>query len=202
MNQAEIMHTQRRVGTVPDGYWGPQSTKATQRHLQRIAGKARYRFPSQADIRTDKSVFGPHGVPDGYEPPMTMIRLPFQLHLYGDSSKRVATIRLHEECADAFLSAFQRLAEVYPDGGSRKESGILDYYGTYNPRSIRGGSVWSMHAYGVAIDLDANRNRNRSHWPVASKMPIEVMECFAQEGILSAGAFWNRDAMHFQSSLF
>jgi hypothetical protein len=31
-------------------------------------------------------------------------------------------------------------------------------------------------------------------------MPIEVMECFAREGWLSAGAFWGYDAMHFQAT--
>jgi hypothetical protein len=31
-------------------------------------------------------------------------------------------------------------------------------------------------------------------------MPLEVMEMFAQEGWLSAGAFWGRDAMHSQAT--
>jgi hypothetical protein len=31
-------------------------------------------------------------------------------------------------------------------------------------------------------------------------MPIEVMEEFAKEGWLPAGAFWSRDAMHFQAT--
>jgi hypothetical protein len=31
-------------------------------------------------------------------------------------------------------------------------------------------------------------------------MPIQVMEEFAKEGWLAAGAFWGRDAMHFQAT--
>jgi hypothetical protein len=31
-------------------------------------------------------------------------------------------------------------------------------------------------------------------------MPLEVMEAFAREGWLSAGAFWGRDSMHAQAS--
>ena len=131
---------------------------------------------------------------------MKKFRLPFKLHLYGDEGEEVSHLSCHELCADGLLAVFHRLAEVYPDKESRKDAGILDYFGVYNPRSIRNGTVWSMHAYAVAIDLDANRNKNRSHWPTISKMPIEVMECFAQEGFLSAGAFWNRDAMHFQAT--
>ena len=98
------------------------------------------------------------------------------------------------------LAVFYRLADVYKTTKERKKAGILNYYGVYNPRAIRNGTIWSMHAYAIAIDLDANRNKNRSHWPTISKMPIEVMECFAKEGFLAAGAFWNRDAMHFQAT--
>ena len=146
-------------------------------------------------------MFGPHGEADGsYRPPMKKFRLPFKLHLYGKESDQVSHLSCHELCADALLGVFERLADVYPDKSSRKKAGILDYYGIYNPRAIRNGTVWSMHAYAIAIDLDANRNKNRSHWPTISKMPIEVMECFALEGFLSAGAFWSRDAMHFQAT--
>jgi hypothetical protein len=30
-------------------------------------------------------------------------------------------------------------------------------------------------------------------------MPLEVMETFAREGWVSAGAFWGRDAMHHEA---
>jgi hypothetical protein len=77
---------------------------------------------------------------------------------------------------------------------------IRRYFGCYVNRPIRGGSTPSLHARGAAIDFDANRNRNAQHWPVSATMPIEVMECFAREGWLCAGAFWSRDAMHFQAT--
>jgi hypothetical protein len=31
-------------------------------------------------------------------------------------------------------------------------------------------------------------------------MPIEAMEAFAKQGWLSAGAFWSRDPMHFETT--
>lgn len=199
MTRKEIEHVQGRVGTIVDGFWGPKSTAAAKRHLRALMPNPNP-WPTQAKVRSDRSMFGPHGQPDGsYQPPMKQFRLPFYLHLYGDESEPVRSLSCHDLCADSLERVFHLLAEVYPDKQSRKKAGILDYYGIYNPRSIRGGSVWSMHAYAVAIDLDALRNRNRSHWPVASKMPIEVMECFAKEGWLSAGAFWSRDAMHFSA---
>ena len=198
MNQAEIKHTQRRCGAESDGFWGPLSEAACRRHLRSLMPTTN-KPPSQSEVRSDHSIFGPHGEPDGsYLPPTKKIRLPFALHLYGNESKKVFLLDVHEQAADALLRVFRRLAEAFPTKEKRKAAGILDYYGIYNPRATRGGSVWSMHAYTIAIDLDAARNGNRTHWPTRAKMPIEVMECFAAEGWLPAGAFWSRDAMHFQ----
>jgi hypothetical protein len=58
-----------------------------------------------------------------------------------------------------------------------------------------------LHARGAAIDLLADTNGNLTAWPVAARMPFAVMEAFAREGWLSAGAFWGRDAMHFQATI-
>jgi hypothetical protein len=65
---------------------------------------------------------------------------------------------------------------------------------------MRGGSLPSLHARGAAIDLDADNNGNHVAWPVRATMPLEVMEAFAREGWLSAGAAWLRDGMHFQAT--
>ena len=65
---------------------------------------------------------------------------------------------------------------------------------------MRGGSRISTHAWGIAIDLAPNWNGNLMPWPTVATMPLEIMEIFAREGWLSAGAFWGRDAMHFQAT--
>ena len=61
---------------------------------------------------------------------------------------------------------------------------------------MRGGNSYSMHAYGIAIDFDPDTNGMHDKWPTVATMPLEIMEFFAAEGWLSAGAFWGRDAMH------
>jgi len=58
-----------------------------------------------------------------------------------------------------------------------------------------------LHARGAAVDFDPDRNGNKVSWPLSASMPIAVMEAFAREGWLSAGAFWGRDAMHFQATV-
>jgi hypothetical protein len=87
---------------------------------------------------------------------------------------------------------------VYTTDEARTEAGVNVFGGVYNDRNIRGGNIKSMHAYGLAIDLDPDRNGNNVHWPTKAHMPIEAMECFATFGWTPAGAFWGRDGMHHQ----
>jgi hypothetical protein len=65
---------------------------------------------------------------------------------------------------------------------------------------MRGGTRPSTHARGIAIDLAPVWNGNATPWPAKATMPLAVMEQFAREGWLPAGAFWGRDAMHFQAT--
>lgn len=196
MNESEIIRTQERVGAEGDGAWGPQSIAACQKYLRAMM-PAPHPFPAE-NSQTFLDLYGPHGETGGYTPPGKKFTLPFTIY-YEDNA--VKSLTAHEKCADSLLRVFARLAEAYPDTASRKAAGILTYDGLYNPRLKRGSSTaWSMHSWMNAIDLNAGENGNSTHWPVASTMPIEVMECFAQEGWLSAGAFWGRDAMHFQAT--
>lgn len=194
MNQNEIRRIQERIGTVVDGFWGPKSIAACQKHLRSMAPLTNP-FPKQSHV---SSYFGKNGLPDGYSPPTKPIELPFTIY-YGTTP--VNSLSPHEKCADSLKRVFIRLAQEFPTKESREHAGILVYDGLYNPRKMRGiSSAWSMHAWAIAIDLNARRNGNKTHWPTNASMPLEVMECFAQEGWTPAGAFWSRDAMHFQAT--
>lgn len=196
MKEAEIIRTQERVGTKGDGSWGQKSVEACQKYLRDMMPSP-HPFPAE-NSQEFLNFYGRHGEPDGFTPPGKKIALPFTVFYEG---KPVNSLTAHEKCADSLLRVFERLAKAFPDEASRKAAGILTYDGLYNPRLKRGStSSWSMHSWMNAIDLNAGENGNSTHWPVASTMPIEVMECFAQEGWLSAGAFWGRDAMHFQAT--
>jgi hypothetical protein len=195
MTRREIQRTQERIGTQPDGFWGPLSIAACQRHLRALMPQPA-RFP-RAGTAAFLSRFGPPGVKGGHTPPLTKIRLPFAVY-YGTT--KLLTLSPNTACADSLLAVFHRLAETYPSTAARRAAGILTFDGIYNPRFSRNSSTWSLHAWAAAIDLDAARNPNRSAWPVASHMPIEVLEAFSAEGWLPAAAFWHRDAMHFQAT--
>lgn len=193
MTHEQIIHVQKRIGTEPDGFWGPVSTAQCKEYLK-VMMPHPHPFPKQGRV---EDFYGPHGVDGGYTPPTKTINLPFTIYYEGNP---VTKLHPHEKCADSLLRVFERLLAVYPTPASRIDAGIAVYDGLYNPRPMRGGSAWSMHSWAIAIDLNAAENGNTTHWPTRANMPIEVMECFAKEGWTSAGAFWSRDAMHMEAT--
>lgn len=76
--------------------------------------------------------------------------------------------------------------------------------GAYNCRQITGGTNYSLHAYGIAVDLNWSTNPYGHH--LITDMPIGMIE--AIEGIRTASGVqvwrWggrysnNKDAMHFE----
>lgn len=183
MTRAEIIAIQEKVGVEPDGFFGPKSIAATQKHLRALMAKAGHRpLPNAGDLRL---YFGEPGDESN------LVNLPVQGVKY--AGKAVKTIRCNKRCAESLSSILLELADAAP--------WLLERYdGCFNFRPMRGGTAWSLHAYGAAIDFDAANNGNHTHWPARATMPFVVMEIFARHGWLSAGAFWNRDAMHHQMS--
>lgn len=132
-----------------------------------------------------------YGAPEDNSP-IINIPAPSWMRLY-DTNTPVKNIACHEKVAESLLRALEAAYLVAPNHAKR-------FFGCHVDRNMRGGSLPSTHAYGAAIDLAASTNGNKTHWPLKADMPIEIMECFAREGWTSAGAFWSRDAMHFQST--
>jgi hypothetical protein len=190
MKTGEITAMQRRVGTTPDGKWGPKSVAACQKHLRSLMPQPNpWPKSDQASLRAF------YGAP-GDEGNLVTIDFPYPTFYDG---KRVLKTRVNKRCAASLLRVLTRIGESYG-----KDRGIIeeaeDYGGCFNFRLKRGGSSYSLHAYGAAIDLDADDNTFRDSWPAKADMPLEIMEEFAKEGWLSAGAFWGYDAMHFQAT--
>ncbi len=67
--------------------------------------------------------------------------------------------------------------------------------GCFNIRKKRGGNSWSLHAWAIAIDLNAATNGFRKK-PTLSE---EFVCCFESAGF-DWGGYWttNTDGMHFQ----
>jgi hypothetical protein len=192
LNQTQIKIIQETVGTEPDGFWGPKSVAATQRYLRAMMPKPNP-WPKQ-DQRSLTAFYGPAG-----NVRMATIGVPYKMYLYNGPAQ-VVRISVHEKLAASLERILKELGKRYKTDEARSEAGINKFYGVYANRNMRGGSLPSLHARAAAIDFDAPRNGLNTHWPTRAHMPLDVMEIFAREGWLAAGAFWGRDAMHMQSS--
>jgi len=195
MKPAEIQAMQQRISDqgfplLVDGFWGPVSQKQCRAYLRSLMPSPNpWPKPDQASLRAF------YGAP-GDEDNLVRITFPYPM-FYGD--KAVTTTRCHQKVA---ASLTRILIDI--DGRYSRSRPIMeeaeDYGGIFNFRLKRGGTTYSLHAYGAAIDLDADDNTFRDSWPMKSDMPLEIMECFAREGWVSAGAWWNFDAMHHQAT--
>lgn len=190
MNTEEIKKIQSKIGVIPDGFWGPKSIVACQKYLRALMPN-----PNPWPKSDQASLYRFYGNP-GDEKNLVIVDFPFKTLYEG---KEVKKFRCHKKVADSLVRVLKSIGEKYG-----KDRGIMeeaeDFGGVYNFRNKRGGSSYSVHAWGAAIDLDADDNTFRDSWPMKSDMPFEIMEEFAKEGWLSAGAFWGYDAMHQQAT--
>jgi hypothetical protein len=202
MTTAQIQAMQRRIRMsyppqarkdCDDGFWGPLSIAACQAHLRALMPKP-HPWPA-TDERSLTAFYGAAGETSR----MVKAKIPCGIKVkyigqeLGGPGCEDDTIYCHKLVAASLIRCLQAVAQIAP-------AILLKYYGVYFNRPMRNGSLPSLHARGAAIDLDAAANGNTTHWPARATMPLEVMECFAREGWLPAGAFWSRDAMHFQAT--
>ena len=186
MTRTEIIALQTRIGTKPDGLWGDVSTAACRRHLRSLMPT-----PHPWPTGDESSVIRRFGEPGDTEQ-LVNARVDGLGLKYGGLP--VKTIRCHRLVATS-------LVEILTEIAASPAAWILaEYAGCYNVRPMRDSTRLSKHAWGIAIDFAPDTNGLRTHWPRAANMPIEVMEAFARQGWLAAGAFWSRDAMHFQTT--
>lgn len=193
MTPAEIKAMQQRINDAGfplavDGFWGPVSQSQCRAYLTSLMPKPNP-WPKPSRVR---EFFGEPGDEDN----LVFITFPFPMYYGG---KLVTKTRCHRKVAPALLRVLKAIGEKYfANRGIMEEA--EDYGGIFNFRPKRGGTSWSLHAYGAAIDLDADDNTFRDSWPMQSDMPLEIMEEFAREGFKSAGAFWGYDAMHHEAT--
>lgn len=174
-----------------DGFWGPKSQYVCQAYLRSLMPK-----PSPWPANDQRSLRRFYGEP-GSEANLVTIDFPYPMFYDG---KRVTRTRVHKACAASLLRVLTTIRDLLPQH-SHIEDEANDFGGVFNARPKRGGTSWSVHAWGAAIDLDADDNTFRDSWPMQSDMPLEIMEAFAREGWTSAGAFWGYDAMHFEACI-
>ncbi|MEG1542985.1 MAG: M15 family metallopeptidase [Tannerellaceae bacterium] len=192
---------QKRAGVAADGIPGPATAKAVSKLMKLVETPAeaspqpsKRKYPTQAQVRANTSVFGRPGSN------LVTIKLPYPMRLSWDKDSTVTRLTCHKEVADSVTQIFTDTLNVY--GMARiKELGLDLYGGCYNDRSIAGGKSKSMHSWGIAIDMDPDRNGMKDHAPKANFSKPEYRkwwEIVESNGATSLGRERDYDWMHFQ----
>jgi hypothetical protein len=147
--------------------------------------------------QTIKKYGTPNETGAGY---LVTLNLPYPMRIAWDTDTTVSRIRCHKDVADNFAAVFKDLLAHY--GHAKiKELGIDLFGGCFNYRKMRGGSAWSKHAWGIAIDLDPARNTLKETSRTARFARPEykaMIDIFYKHGFISLGREKNYDWMHFE----
>ena len=184
---SRIIELQKKVGTKPDGDWGQKSRDACKAYLRSLMPK-----PNPWPRNDAPSLRAFYGEPGNES---NLVSIPVDglgVEYFG---KPVTRIHCHKKVADSLLAIIRELSKT-----EIGRKALKLYAGCFNVKKINKSTSWSLHSFGAAIDLMPDTNKEYDHWPIQSDMPLEIMEVFARHGWKSGGAFWGRDAMHYEAS--
>lgn len=120
----------------------------------------------------------------------------------GKISQLVAGIRVHKKCAGSLTIVLGSIWDAVGKDQSAIETLHYHHYsGSYNQRPMRGGTMRSMHGFGVAIDWDAEENEQHSSRHLFQENSLIVTKYKAENW--TWGGDWSPksiDAMHFQAA--
>lgn len=148
-------------------------------------------WPRQADML---AFYGPVG---GGQAELV---LPYAMRLAWDLTKPVTKISCHAKVRESLERIFARTLDHYGLDEIRRMR--LDLFGgCLNVRKMRGGSSWSVHSWGAAVDIDPDHNQLTWHRDRAS-LDDSTYDAFWRfiydEGAIGLGRERDYDWMHFQ----
>jgi hypothetical protein len=196
------------VGRI-DGLWGPQTEYAFD---MLVYHHEHGRLPPPFRDETPLDV-NPNGWPRQIEAELirhygeigknqTMLAPPYPHRLAWDLRKTIPRFSCHEKVHDSALRVLTRVLAHY--GPERITELRLDRWaGCLNERKMRGGTRWSLHAWGIAIDYDSESNgynwgRDRATLALPEYDPW--WRFWEEEGWVSLGRTRNFDWMHVQAA--
>lgn len=187
-----IKAVQKKLGVTVDGIAGKNTWAAIAKALG-VSTTSTSTIPTQAQVRSGKSIFGKAGV----ESNLVNIKPPYQLYYCG---KPVPTIRVHKLIADRVEAALKEILAHYGQA-KIKELGLDQYSGSYSYRNSTNSNSMSMHAWGIALDFAAAKNTYKMKKPQASLSKPECemwWKIWEKHGAVSLGRQCNYDWMHLQ----
>lgn len=134
----------------------------------------------------------------------TTLELPYEMRLAWDLKSKVTKITCHEKVKDSLERIFKKTLEHY--GIEKIRELRLDLFGgCLNVRKMRGGNSYSMHSWGIAVDIDPDRNQlkwGKNRATLARPEYDAFWKIVESEGGVSLGRERNMDWMHFQFAHF
>jgi len=182
-----------------DGWWGPQTEYGYEQVMSLITnGAVEEEWRSDFPINTEQELVKFYGAVGTNQ---VSINLPYPHIIAWAPEKKIRKYTCHEKVADSIVRILTRVHDHYgPEEISRLN---LDQWGgCLNVRKMRGGSKWSMHAWGVATDYDPVHNKLRWGRDKAAfaKPTYDLWWRFwEEEGWTSLGRAKNYDWMHIQA---
>lgn len=150
-------------------------------------------WPRQADVIR---FYGPVGQNQ------TDIVFPYPCRIAWDLGVKATHTSIHEKVHDSALRVMNRVFSHY--GLAEIQRLRLDLFGgCLNVRKMRGGSSWSMHSWGIAMDWDPDRNQLKQNHTQAEFARADYktwFELWEAEGWLSLGRARDYDWMHVQAA--
>jgi hypothetical protein len=191
--ERETIKFQLKNGLKPDGVVGPK----TWAFVTNISSNSPLseKWPKQG-YTSMTNFYGPVGEN------MTKLEVPYKLRLAWDINTTLSKISCHQKVAKSLYTIFENTLKTYGEKEIVKLK--LDVFGgCVNVRKMRGGSAWSIHSWGAAVDLDPDNNQLKWASPKATfskKEYNDFWKIVEAEGWTSLGKVRNFDWMHFQAA--
>lgn len=130
----------------------------------------------------------------------TMLTLPYRMRLAWDLGSPVTRFTCHKKVSENLERIFARTVDHY--GLDEIQRLRLDLFGgCLNVRKMRGGSAWSIHSWGCAVDIDPEHNQlkfKRAQATLDNPEYDPFWRFVYDEGAIGLGRERDYDWMHFQ----
>lgn len=191
-----------------DGYWGPLTENGFDELVQKLENNSVVHWREQGR-QPVKQTPNNWGWPNGNTKEMieffgpvgtnqSRVPVPYTLKLAWDTDTTLDKFTCHKKVVEPIQQAMENILNVY--GLDFIQENKLDYWGgCLNVRKKRGGSSWSMHSWGTAIDWNPMDNRLR--WgsdkaQLARPEFEQFWQAWERVGAQSLGRKYNFDYMH------
>ncbi|MCF8276769.1 MAG: hypothetical protein K9J17_08550 [Flavobacteriales bacterium] len=197
------------VGKI-DGLWGPQTSYAYDclLELRKHGAVPVFRRPcDEVDVNPNDwpSEKPQQNIIDFYGEVgknQTSVEVAYPHILDWDRDVSTTKITCHQKVGDSLVRVLSKVKDHYGMDGIHRLK--LDIWGGgFNVRKKRGGSEYSMHSWGIAMDYDPSNNKLNWGSDRASFAQPDYnkwWELWEEEGWLSLGRARNFDWMHVQAA--